>query len=214
MVNVCGYGTAHSSQCHRRSNGQWRIYSCGNKPLLALGGSLLKNSIILIAAIISIAFTTAADAKHRRAHHQQERVIHAAIVCDERGCSNQGNAAHARIPHLLDANGNGVVVGRRPDGCPRAFCGCEASLYLFGEIRAELNLASNWFRKFPRTSPAPGMVAVRNHHVLVLISHVGGSDWLVHDGNAGGGLTRDHIQSIRGHTIVNPLGSRSAIWLQ
>jgi hypothetical protein len=113
---------------------------------------------------------------------------------------------------VIDGNGN--VVGRRPAGCPHNFCGCEASRYLFGAVSAELNLASNWIRKFPRTSPAPGMAAVRNHHVMVLMSHVGGSDWLVHDGNSGGGLTRDHVRSISGYTIVNPQGSRSATRLQ
>ena len=113
---------------------------------------------------------------------------------------------------VIDGNGN--VVGRRPAGCPHNFCGCEASRYLFGAVRAGLNLASNWIRKFPRTSPAPGMAAVRNHHVMVLMSHVGGSDWLVHDGNSGGGLTRDHVRSLSGYTIVNPQGSRSATRLQ
>jgi len=175
---------------------------------------MLKNSMIFIVTIISIAFTTAVNAQHRRTHHQQDRINHATIVCDERGCSNGINVTQARIPDVLDANGNGVVVGRRPAGCPHAFCGCEASLYIFGEIRPELNLASNWVRKFPRTSAAPGMVAARNHHVMVLMSPVGDSDWLVHDGNSGGGLTRDHIQSIRGYTIVDPQGSRSASLLQ
>jgi hypothetical protein len=51
------------------------------------------------------------------------------------------------------------------------------------------------------------MAAVRSHHVMVLISHVGGSDWLVHDGNSGGGLTREHVRSISGYTVVNPQGA-------
>jgi hypothetical protein len=109
---------------------------------------------------------------------------------------------------VTDANGS--VIGRRPAGCPHAFCGCEASLYLFGRIRAELNLASNWLRKFPRTSPAPGMVAVRNHHVMVLMNQVDGNDWLVHDGNSGGGLTREHVRSLKGYVIVNPHGGLMA----
>ncbi len=60
-------------------------------------------------------------------------------------------------------------------GCPRQCCGCEASRYVFGEIRPELNLAYNWVRKFPRTAPAPGMVAARSGHVMVLISRAGGT---------------------------------------
>ena len=110
---------------------------------------------------------------------------------------------HQQTTTIFDANG--TVVGRRPTGCPRAFCGCEASLYLFGHIRADLNRASNWMR-FPRISPAPNPVAVRNHHVMVLVSQVDGSNWLVHDGNSGGGLTRNHVVSIRGYRIVNPRG--------
>ena len=60
----------------------------------------------------------------------------------------------------------GSVIGGRPAGCPRAFCGCGASLRLFGRIIPSLNLASNWFR-FPRAAPAPRMAAVRRHHVFV-----------------------------------------------
>jgi hypothetical protein len=45
---------------------------------------------------------------------------------------------------------------------------------------------------------------------MVLISHAGGSNWLVHDGNSGGGLTRDHVRSISGYVIVDPQGSRLA----
>ena len=80
------------------------------------------------------------------------------------------------------------------------------SRYVFGKVRPELNLASNWMR-FPRAAPAPGMAAVRNHHVMVLMSHAGGNDWLVHDGNSGGRLTREHVISINGFVVVNPNGS-------
>jgi hypothetical protein len=173
------------------------------------GGSLLKHPIFLIIVVLSIATMTTADAKHRHAHYQRGRIIHALIVCNERGCSNQANASRAEVPHVrhvLDANGNGVIIGDRPAGCPHNFCGCEASRYLFGEIRPELNLASNWIRKFPRTSPAPGMAAARNGHVMVLMSHVGGSNWLVHDGNSGRGLTRDHVRSISEYIVVDPQG--------
>lgn len=98
------------------------------------------------------------------------------------------------------------VIGGRPAGCPRAFCGCGASLYLFGKIIPRLNLARSWFA-FPRSSPAPGMVAVRRHHVFVLERHVSGSVWIVHDSNSGRGLTRRHPRSIAGHAIVNPRGA-------
>lgn len=98
---------------------------------------------------------------------------------------------------------NDRVVGGRPAGCPSSFCGCGASLRVFGRIIPELNLASNWLR-FPRTSPAPGMVAARRGHVFVLEQHLGGDMWMAYDANSGGRATRLHARSLRGYTIVNP----------
>jgi len=182
----------------------------GNKPLLAYGDPLFKRLTILIAAILSTAITGTAVAQHGHRLHRHTRAIHTPIICNERGCSNQPNEVEIANAHIPDANGNEIVVSNRPAGCPHDFCGCEASRYIFGEIRPELNLASNWIRKFPRSAPAPGMAAARNHHVMVLMSHVSGNDWLVHDGNSGGGLTREHVRSISGYIIVDPRGSRSA----
>lgn len=97
------------------------------------------------------------------------------------------------------------VIGGRPSGCPHAYCGCGASLYLFGKIIPALNLAANWL-KFPRVAPAPRMAAARSHHVMVLERQIRGDVWLVHDSNSGGGLTRLHARSIAGYAIVNPRG--------
>lgn len=167
---------------------------------------MLKKEM-LIAALLSVALSiTFAATSHATPRHKQQRQT---IVCDLRGCSDQvgqSRVARAEANAAVDANG-GAVTSRRPEGCPRAFCGCEASLYVFGKIRPELNLASNWIRKFPRTSPAPGMAAARSGHVMVLMSHVEGNNWLVHDGNSGGGLTREHVRSINGYVIVNPRSS-------
>ena len=176
-------------------------------PLLTYGVSVLRKvTIILGALLLSAIVAVTAHATPRHAHLRG----HSPVACDERGCSDRGAQAGAATAALaMDANGNPgpAVISRRPEGCPHAFCGCEASLYLFGAIRADLNLASNWARKFPRTTPAPGMAAVRNHHVMVLMSHVEGNNWMVHDGNSGGGLTREHVVSISGYTIVNPRGA-------
>lgn len=133
--------------------------------------------------------------------------IASSVRCDDRYPATCGATQAKRNATAPVGAG---VVGSRPSGCPHRFCGCEASLYLFGTIRADLNLASNWARKFPRAAPAPRMAAVRNHHVMILVSHVSGSDWLVHDGNSGGGLTREHVRSIDGYTIVDPSGGRVA----
>lgn len=137
----------------------------------------------------------------------------APVTCDMRGCSDWkgststvSKSSRARISQSTDAHGNAVVIGGRPAGCPRAHCGCSTSLYIFGKIKPELNLAANWL-KFPRTSPSPRMVAARRGHVMVLLSHVEGNDWLTYDPNSGGGLTRQHVRSIRGYRVVNPHGA-------
>lgn len=115
-----------------------------------------------------------------------------------------------RIQHFREAMAmvpsNERVVGARPAGCPNRFCGCEASLYKFGRIIPELNLASNW-RRFPRAAPAPGMAAVRSGHVMILEQQVAGNVWTVHDGNSGGHVTREHPRSLAGYTIVDPNGA-------
>jgi hypothetical protein len=170
------------------------------------------------SALLALAFVAAAcpaGATPRHAH----RAPPAVIVCNERGCSDRATPseppaapprAHRRRTQL-DANGNAVILGGRPPGCPHEFCGCEASIYLFGHMRRELNLASNWIKHFPRSAAAPGMAAVRNHHVMVLMRHVDGDEWLVHDGNSGHGLTREHVRSIRGYVIVDPQATRELV---
>jgi hypothetical protein len=105
---------------------------------------------------------------------------------------------------MAEANsGPGQIVGGRPADCPRSFCGCGASIRVFGRIVPGLNLASNWLR-FPRTAPAPGMVAARRGHVFVLEQHVEGDTWMAYDANSGGRATRMHARSLRGYTVVNP----------
>jgi hypothetical protein len=172
---------------------------------------LLKHKSIFILAIVATGITTTANAQ---VHHRQHRhVAHQIVTCDDRGCSDRlsGNHAGAKPAYAKSRSAtdayDSIVVGSRPPGCPREFCGCEASRYLFGKIRPKLNLAWNWVRAFPRTAPAPGMAAVRRHHVMVLMQHIEGQDWLVHDGNSGGGRTREHVVSIRGYVIVDPHGS-------
>lgn len=97
-----------------------------------------------------------------------------------------------------------------PFPCPRvAFCGCGASVKVFGKPVRELYLARAWYR-FPRSQPAPGTVAVRPGHVFVLLSHISGNVWSVYDANSGKRLTRIHPRSIAGFTIVNPHGAYAA----
>jgi len=115
-------------------------------------------------------------------------------VTDAGGATAAVNASDAR------------VVSGRPAGCPSSFCGCGAAVRVFGRVVPELNLAANWLR-FPRTSPAPGMVAARRGHVFVLEQHLGGDTWMAYDANSGGHATRMHARSLRGYTVVNPRGT-------
>lgn len=158
--------------------------------------------LAVAACALALATTSAHARPHHHHRHHIERPQIGTVVCNRFGCRGEVKAT-IHIESRSAAREEGVVGGR-PAGCPHAFCGCEASIYLFGRIVPDLNLAANWIRKFPRSSPAPGMAAARQHHVMVLISHVSGSDWLVHDGNSGHHLTRNHIRSIAGYIIVNP----------
>jgi hypothetical protein len=113
------------------------------------------------------------------------------------------SAIHSRHRDIDHTSYAGEIVAH-PAGCPRsAYCGCGAAVRVFGHPVRELWLAANWF-KFPRAEAAPGMAAVRRHHVFVLEQHLRGDTWLVYDANSGGHATRLHGRSIAGFAIVNP----------
>jgi hypothetical protein len=135
----------------------------------------------------------------------------APITCDQRGCSDwKGQKSDIGYPitrrPAIDANGNAVVIGGRPTGCPHAYCGCGLARYL-GLKDRRLNLAWSWAKMFPRTSAAPGMAAVRRGHVMLLQSHVEGTRWIVRDYNGGRHLSWIHERDVRGFVFVNPHGS-------
>lgn len=117
--------------------------------------------------------------------------------------SHQRIRSHRRVRSYGEA---GTVIGGRPAGCPYAFCGCGASIEIFGRIIPKLNLAANWPRMFPKAAPAHNTVAARRHHVMVLKTHVAGDVWIVKDYNSGGHRTRLHPRSIAGYVIVDPRG--------
>lgn len=146
----------------------------------------------LAAALLCVLMTHAADARSKHRHSRHFAGAGKPIGCSDpavRPCNvdfsyRRGGRKnrHALPPglHRILAEGAGRVVGGRPRGCPRRYCGCGASLYIFGRIIPRLNLAANWLR-FPRAAPAPGMVAARRGHVFVLKRHIRGRVWLVHD---------------------------------
>lgn len=101
-----------------------------------------------------------------------------------------------------------VQIVSHPAGCPyRAFCGCGVSIKVFGKTVNNLFLASNWF-KFPRSSPAPGMVAVRRHHVFYILEVRSENNVLAYDPNSGGHKTRIHVRNLAGYSVRNPHGSK------
>lgn len=173
--------------------------------------------LVLSACLFVAVSSIASEARPYRIDHAPE--CNVIMPCDfsssqtrrERVSSYSSQTPHSRQLTMVAA-GNAVpaanvtgdrIVGGRPAGCPSSFCGCGAALRVFGRMVPELNLAANWLR-FPRTSPAPGMVAARRGHVFVLEQHLGGDIWMAYDANSGGHATRMHARSLRGYTVVNP----------
>ena len=145
----------------------------------------MTRSIMAALAVLMLTVgSLPAQAKHRHHHYSH----------------------HGRVVSVSDTG----VIGGRPSGCPSRFCGCGTSLHVFGRIVPELNLARNWLR-FPRTYPAPGMVAVRNHHVFAIESVNGDGTVVAYDPNSGGHRTRIHTRSLQGFRVVNPHASRMAM---
>lgn len=127
--------------------------------------------------------------------------------------SAQAKSSHHRHHHYaghhqhLVYNSGSIVA--HPAGCPwRAFCGCGASARIFGHPVRDLYLAANWFR-FPRSAAAPGMAAVRRHHVFIIEAVNGDGTVTAYDANSGGHLTRIHRVSLAGYTVVNPHARRT-----
>lgn len=167
--------------------------------------------MLRITGMVLFCLFFAFPAQARQYHHRHHRHVHhhrtaAPVANPFVGWWNQPAVSYAprvarTVPERAVARGEVVA---HPVGCPmRAFCGCGAAVRVFGHSVRELWLAANWFR-FPRASPAPGMVAVRRHHVMVLEADLGGGVWQVYDANSGRHLTRVHARSIAGYVIVSP----------
>jgi hypothetical protein len=158
-------------------------------------------SIMLAAGLLCALFSMPAEARHR---HQHQASVHPDAMCGVLWLC-QAATRHQIIRGIERISESAAArIVSHPVGCPaRAFCGCGASVRVFGRSIRSLWLAAAWF-KFPRATPAVGMVAVRRGHVFVLESHINNSTWLAYDANSGHHLTRIHPRSIAGYTIVNP----------
>lgn len=120
------------------------------------------------------------------------------------------SAAEARPRHRNHSVAYSGTIVEHPPGCPsRAFCGCGVALRVFGRHVRSLWLAANWF-KFPPAHPAPGMVAVRKHHVFLIQAVHGDGTVTAYDPNSGGRKTRVHVRSLAGFSVRNPHGYGSS----
>ena len=162
--------------------------------------------ILALIALIAFSFPAQAKYRHHYRHHHHYRTYDANWNLAHRA----SRVRYSRHTHRQVTSGlNGAFLSH-PAGCPRiAFCGCGAAVEVFGAAKRSLWLAAAWFH-FPHTSPAPGMVAVRPHHVFVLRQHIEGSVWLVADFNSGQHKSRLQARSVAGYTIVNPHAVRYA----
>lgn len=175
--------------------------------------------LIMLACAVLCAWTTQSSAKP----------VAPVIECDMRGCRtvqiqpdrpkhhqkakrDRQSAKKVYAAIRSDANSDKPLritdsterIVDHPEGCPRSsFCGCGVAVKVFGKPVRELWLAANWF-KFRRTDPAPGMVAVRSHHVFVIVSVVSHGTVLAYDPNSGGHKTRIHLRSLAGYRVVDP----------
>ena len=149
----------------------------------------LKFTAALAATLFAVLLAQPAEARHHHYRHHYH---------------------HYRHHQYRGSFGDGAHIVSNPAGCPRiAFCGCGAAVEVFGKPIRELWLAANWLL-FPRASPAPGMVAVRQHHVFVIREVHGDGTVLAYDANSGGHRTRIHNVSLRGYSVRNPHGGRYA----
>lgn len=177
----------------------------------------MKSIMAAFAALLLLSLP--AQAKHHR-HRNHYKPVQTVSECQngamcftgvERTTGHLRNSPRASRKISYRTEGltyEGHIVSH-PAGCPRvAFCGCGVSVRVFGHPVRSLFLASNWFR-FPRASPGPGMVAVRNHHVMYIQSVDANGNAVVYDPNSGGHQTRIHTRSLSGYRVVNP-GSRIA----
>lgn len=171
---------------------------------------MLSRLVLCLSLILGSSFVTTSEAEARK--RVRPLVSHTQTstwdmnVASYSGDSFQSIIQPQRISRAIRAISRNVAMLAHPSGCPRrAFCGCGAAMEVFGSPRRDLWLAANWL-KFPRTSPAPGMVAARRGHVFVLKQQNPNGSWLVADYNSGGRQSRLHTRSLAGYTIVNPHG--------
>ena len=144
----------------------------------------MKRIVLALLATVALATTAQAHPSHHRYY------------------------GHHRYYRYHRGYGYGEVSGGRPGNCAGiAWCGCFLRNAL-GIADSSLNLALNWARKFPRTSPHVGAVVVWNHggghgHVGRIVGG-GPGHWQIQSGNDGGAV-RTRVRDIsRAYAVVQP----------
>lgn len=177
-------------------------------------------------ALILTAITTPAFARHHTPVPQQSIEYDRHSISGDYYFGVQPQAIEARrervkrtrrIKDAVDVKyaihggaGGETQILPHPAGCSyRLFCGCGASVRVFGHPVRDLYLASNWGR-FPSAQLAPGMAAWRHGHVFIVEAILGGNMVMAYDANSGNHLTRLHPRSVAGYHIVDPRGGRYA----
>lgn len=155
--------------------------------------------MFLLAAFVIIA-ATPSEARQKRFHAPPEPCRY-----DNNGRVICTGFAEPSVSGSRVANNDGHLIPH-PIGCPRTrYCGCGASVEVFGRPIKGLFLAAAW-RKFPSAQPAPGMAAWRYGHVFIIQSVNGDGTVVAIDHNSGGHRSRIHTVSLRGYHVVNPHG--------
>lgn len=174
----------------------------------------MTNTLRIAAAFIAaLLFTSTAEAKHRHrhiVHHRTQQVVSQSCqmnndgryVCSGQAVTPQPTATPTQTHLAKFTYSEAEKILPHPSGCPRvAFCACGVSMKLWGKAKHMLARA---FFQYPVAKAAPGMVAVRRHHVM-LIDHLDANgNAVVYDPNSGGHQTRIHVRSLAGYSIRNP----------
>ena len=174
---------------------------------LSIMGALIASLLITLAA-------QPAEAYSSKRHHQigqlgDRQSGQCSLTNDGRqvcggAIANRAAVVDAASNRTIRVVDQGTIIGTRPEGCPRTYCGCGLRKYL-GLSDVRLNLAAMWARLFPRESaPRPGLAAVRTGHVMYIEADAGNGQWMIRDYNSGGGLSRLHVRDVRGYVFVNP----------
>lgn len=152
-----------------------------------------RAAIVVCALALSI---TAASAKprHKIARIQPQNLTQ--CVSDNNGRTTCRGSIQ-RTSESRRSYADATVIGGRPAGCPRQYCGCGAARYL-GLSDKRLNLAWNWTKYYHGPTP----VAVWRHHIAIIERMTGPHTAILRDYNSGRGLSRIHERSIAGARIV------------